>query len=149
MGNRLDRTADVREWPHMNGTSSSILQPPPAALWKRAGMWVAGLGYLYLVFLDLRDARDAGGPPRLPLFLPVGIGLISGSRTVCQIGRVCAWFLILTCVVLAVMMASAKYHPGVPTPEQAGIGLAIGLVYAVTGETLLRIRIRWSKKILE
>lgn len=104
-------------------------------------MVLAGLGYIYLVFSNLAERQSAGTLPLMLLFLPVGVGLASGSRVVCRLGRVCMWLLILLFVVIALALASGFHATG--SPEATGLAATVWLVLAVTADTLLRVRIRW------
>jgi hypothetical protein len=105
-------------------------------------MGLAGAGFLFIAFATL-----AGGETRsVPLtvaFVPVGIGLISGSRYMCWLGRAAVWVVILFFLYMAAGMGIG-YYKAEASAAEVGLMFSVWVALCAFAEGLLRLRLKWS-----
>lgn len=107
-------------------------------------MCAAGAAFLYLAFANLAEQQSPGTLPLMLLFIPVGLGLLTGSRHLCWFARACMWLLIGFFAFIALGLHSGNLHTAA-TPDHVSAAYVVWVGLALIAATLLRIRLRWSR----
>lgn len=129
--------------PQAAGTPAPSSTASPRPLMRQVLMGLAGAGFLFLAFASLASQETRNVPLTIS-FIPVGIGLISGSRHMCWLGRAAMWVVMLFFIAMGVGLATGVYKTTASSGD-VGVTFAVWVGLSVVAETLLRLRIQWSR----